>query len=200
MIAWPRLGRFTSASLAGACGAGPMDGVARKYLLVGLSRCGICGGSLKVRGGHGHTSRRYYSCSSFYRSPRVGRSSKRCSAIGWCSHQRSAMGCAAIASERRIDHPAVDRTRARVRRDVHFADGGVPTGIRTRVLALKGPRPRPLDDGDSWRELSMLSRERRRSGRTRGGGILVGMGGAASRCTTAIRLSLSCYLAARRDG
>ena len=28
---------------------------------------------------------------------------------------------------------------------------GVPTGIRTRVSALKGPRPRPLDDGDSWR-------------------------------------------------
>jgi hypothetical protein len=27
--------------------------------------------------------------------------------------------------------------------------GGVPTGIRTRVSALKGPRPRPLDDGDS---------------------------------------------------
>ena len=27
-------------------------------------------------------------------------------------------------------------------------DGGVPNGIRTRVLALKGPRPRPLDDGD----------------------------------------------------
>jgi site-specific DNA recombinase len=25
---------------------------------------------------------------------------------------------------------------------------GVPNGIRTRVLALKGPRPRPLDDGD----------------------------------------------------
>ncbi len=25
---------------------------------------------------------------------------------------------------------------------------GVPSGIRTRVLALKGPRPRPLDDGD----------------------------------------------------
>jgi hypothetical protein len=24
----------------------------------------------------------------------------------------------------------------------------VPTGIRTRVSALKGPRPRPLDDGD----------------------------------------------------
>jgi hypothetical protein len=27
---------------------------------------------------------------------------------------------------------------------------GVPNGIRTRVLALKGPRPRPLDDGDVW--------------------------------------------------
>ena len=26
---------------------------------------------------------------------------------------------------------------------------GVPDGIRTRVLALKGPRPGPLDDGDS---------------------------------------------------
>ena len=25
---------------------------------------------------------------------------------------------------------------------------GVPNGIRTRVLALKGLRPRPLDDGD----------------------------------------------------
>jgi hypothetical protein len=27
--------------------------------------------------------------------------------------------------------------------------GYVPNGIRTRVLALKGPRPGPLDDGDS---------------------------------------------------
>jgi hypothetical protein len=27
--------------------------------------------------------------------------------------------------------------------------GFVPNGIRTRVLALKGPRPGPLDDGDS---------------------------------------------------
>ena len=31
---------------------------------------------------------------------------------------------------------------------VSVSEGGVPTGIRTRVLALKGPRPRPLDDGD----------------------------------------------------
>ena len=30
---------------------------------------------------------------------------------------------------------------------------GVPTGIRTRVSALKGPRPRPLDDGDSGRQV-----------------------------------------------
>ena len=28
------------------------------------------------------------------------------------------------------------------------SEGFVPIGIRTRVLALKGPRPRPLDDGD----------------------------------------------------
>lgn len=25
---------------------------------------------------------------------------------------------------------------------------GVPSGVRTRVAALKGRRPRPLDDGD----------------------------------------------------
>lgn len=34
---------------------------------------------------------------------------------------------------------------ARFRRAFVF---GAPSGIRTRVLALKGPRPRPLDDGD----------------------------------------------------
>jgi predicted DNA-binding protein (MmcQ/YjbR family) len=35
---------------------------------------------------------------------------------------------------------------------------GVPTGIRTRVSALKGPRPRPLDDGDSSTILSYMPR------------------------------------------
>ncbi len=36
---------------------------------------------------------------------------------------------------------------------------GVPNGIRTRVLALKGPRPRPLDDGDAGeRNLRILAR------------------------------------------
>jgi hypothetical protein len=33
---------------------------------------------------------------------------------------------------------------------------GVPNGIRTRVLALKGPRPRPLDDRDARRELGIV--------------------------------------------
>ena len=28
-----------------------------------------------------------------------------------------------------------------------FVQGGAPTGIRTPVVAVKGPRPRPLDDG-----------------------------------------------------
>jgi site-specific DNA recombinase len=37
----------------------------------------------------------------------------------------------------------------------------VPNGIRTRVLALKGPRPRPLDDGDPRRELQSLARGRK---------------------------------------
>lgn len=27
---------------------------------------------------------------------------------------------------------------------------GIPSGIRTRVAALKGQSPRPLDDGDRW--------------------------------------------------
>ena len=34
---------------------------------------------------------------------------------------------------------------------------GVPNGIRTRVLALKGPRPRPLDDGDAEGEANVKS-------------------------------------------
>jgi hypothetical protein len=38
--------------------------------------------------------------------------------------------------------------------DVSITRCGVPTGIRTRVLALKGPRPRPLDDGDVRRDRS----------------------------------------------
>ncbi len=43
-----------------------------------------------------------------------------------------------------------DRTRSAVIWSGHFANqNGVPNGIRTRVLALKGPRPRPLDDGDA---------------------------------------------------
>jgi hypothetical protein len=29
-----------------------------------------------------------------------------------------------------------------------FLRNGVPSGIRTRVIAVKGQRPRPLDDGD----------------------------------------------------
>ncbi len=29
-----------------------------------------------------------------------------------------------------------------------WAGDGAPNGIRTRVYALKGRRPRPLDDGD----------------------------------------------------
>ena len=38
---------------------------------------------------------------------------------------------------------------------------GVPTGIRTRVSALKGPRPRPLDDGDVQGRLSIIPRRNR---------------------------------------
>ena len=37
---------------------------------------------------------------------------------------------------------------------------GVPSGIRTRVLALKGPRPGPLDDGDSREECGDSGQDR----------------------------------------
>jgi hypothetical protein len=41
---------------------------------------------------------------------------------------------------------------------------GVPSGIRTRVNAVKGQYPRPLDDGDSvntfYREFSTKSRKK----------------------------------------
>jgi hypothetical protein len=41
--------------------------------------------------------------------------------------------------------------------DESITRAGVPNGIRTRVLALKGPRPRPLDDGDSGRVRNIKS-------------------------------------------
>src|SRR4051794_15624426 len=49
---------------------------------------------------------------------------------------RSAKRCAALPEDRRGRNPS-------------RSEGFVPNGIRTRVLALKGPRPRPLDDGDA---------------------------------------------------
>ena len=58
-------------------------------------------------------------------------------------------------------HPSLENSHKSV---------GVPDGIRTRVLALKGPRPRPLDDGDSEGERNTKSYhggrgQRRASGR-----------------------------------
>ena len=38
---------------------------------------------------------------------------------------------------------------------------GAPTGIRTPVLALKGPRPRPLDDGSERKAQNALDKLRR---------------------------------------
>src|SRR5262245_66353234 len=58
------------------------------------------------------------------------------------------MGAAVACDALRIVCSADVCARLSTKRD------GVPTGIRTRVSALKGPRPRPLDDGDSmehWR-------------------------------------------------
>ena len=55
---------------------------------------------------------------------------------------------AKLASVRRA-HPAHDPRD--YSGDLLFSGCGVPDGIRTRVLALKGPRPRPLDDGDAGR-------------------------------------------------
>ena len=43
--------------------------------------------------------------------------------------------------QRRAANPKLNRWNSHIK-------CGVPTGIRTRVSALKGPRPRPLDDGD----------------------------------------------------
>jgi site-specific DNA recombinase len=44
----------------------PADGHESKYLLTGLSRCGVCGGTLIVRSrSHGHRRAYFYACSSF---------------------------------------------------------------------------------------------------------------------------------------
>ena len=46
----------------------PPSGLAGKYLLTGLARCGVCGGGLEVRSrSHGRRRAYFYSCSSFYR-------------------------------------------------------------------------------------------------------------------------------------
>ena len=46
----------------------PLTGLASKYLLTGLARCGVCGGGLEVRSRqHGRRREFFYSCSSFYR-------------------------------------------------------------------------------------------------------------------------------------
>jgi hypothetical protein len=46
----------------------PPSGVASKYLLTGIARCGVCGAGLEVRSrSHGRERVFYYSCSSFYR-------------------------------------------------------------------------------------------------------------------------------------
>jgi site-specific DNA recombinase len=45
----------------------PADGHESKYLLTGLSRCGLCGGTLIVRSrSHGRQRAYYYACSSFH--------------------------------------------------------------------------------------------------------------------------------------
>lgn len=46
----------------------PASGLAAKYLLSGLARCGVCGGGLEVRSrASGRQRAYYYSCSSYYR-------------------------------------------------------------------------------------------------------------------------------------
>ena len=46
----------------------PPSGLAGKYLLTGIARCGICGAGFEVRSrSHGRRREFFYSCSSFYR-------------------------------------------------------------------------------------------------------------------------------------
>jgi len=50
----------------------PCDGRAAKYLLTGLAKCGLCGGSLEVRSrshgtGRNRIRKYFYACSSYYR-------------------------------------------------------------------------------------------------------------------------------------
>ncbi len=50
----------------------PLNGIAAKYLLTGLARCGFCGGSLEVRSrSHGRRRVFFYACSSYYRRGRT---------------------------------------------------------------------------------------------------------------------------------
>src|SRR5579859_6477205 len=75
------------------------------------------------------------------------------------SDRRPERSWAGPASNTRLPHAACCRTHGSNLREgklenanatarVAFAFSGVPTGIRTPVIAVKGRCPRPLDDGD----------------------------------------------------
>ena len=66
-------------------------------------------------------------------------------------HKRGHSGVNSPISALRLRRPT---------REYQGVVGGVPSGIRTRVLALKGPRPGPLDDGDSREECDDSGQDR----------------------------------------
>ena len=75
--------------------------------------------------------------------------------LGQSRHRRCVLAFAGKPSRRNSCAPwmelSLDSETAGLQQVLFPCGGrgnGVPTGIRTRVLALKGPRPGPLDDGD----------------------------------------------------
>ena len=128
----------------------PPSGLAGKYLLTGLARCGVCGGGLEVRSrSHGRRRTFFYSCSSFYRrGPEVcpNRYEIPMQAAGHRSDRSTARGAPHAGSSRRCAG-----TTARSRRGRTGRAGHDPSG-RGAAARRGGDGARPADGrgGGGW--------------------------------------------------
>ncbi len=82
--------------------------------------------------------------------------------------QATLVDCSDPRSTPRVSKPLRGSNPARAQRESLLAcngekgkDGGVPTGIRTPVTAVKGRCPRPLDDGDAEGKMPTRCKGRR---------------------------------------
>src|SRR5690606_12835460 len=96
------------------------------------------GPSWKQSTGHTSTQSVYLHLMQFWVTTK-GMTGDACGRAAYCSVRRP-----------RAAPGGAGKHRARDVSGAGPGEDGAPYGIRTRVLALRGPRPRPLDEGSRW--------------------------------------------------